>query len=541
VSDDPSWRQVWRAIYGTGGVRDLLRDGDWLWVATPADVVRLNLRTLDCTRFDLREVRSLLPGPDGRLWAVGNTRLARFDGQRWQTVLNSLWADNIAFDASDNLWTLASWEGYRGLVWVRYSGHEPPENGSWEKEHIQPPPPDACDRWTARSRQFRSSEECRLLASWRERLALQSPPADIAPWKRDQPIAAESDEHLWILAQSRSGEAGRYDTLLHFDGQEWQSLPWRYGSGHLVADEARGGVWVGTSEGLVFSDGQSIQKYLLTLGDTAPIGSSVRDLTVDGSGRLWALTDQKLLLYDETLDAWQTIRASEWGLLISADDRGGLWVAPRDLSGRVSYFDGATWTHYPPPGRWPCYPESILADAGGGLWLSSYSCALRGFDGEVWDEYDNGSRGDMLFRGPDGAVYTAGENGLGNLKRYDGNTWKSLLPTYHMSVIDLVVGPKGEVWVACDAPFRLFVYRDGEWEQAHETGDEVIQALFIDSRGDLWAGHDGGLLHYDGETWEQIESEFSLVGTNALVKDRQGRIWVGGKYGLRIYDPAETR
>ncbi len=541
--DGSSWHQVWRAGYGAGGVRALLRDGDWLWVTTPVDLVRLDLRTLDCKRFDLGAVHSLLPGPDGRLWAIGSTGLIRFDGQRWQTILDHLWADDIAFDVNGNLWVFASWKGYRGYVWVRYPGHEPPESGPWEGEaqHGRYPRQDACDLWTAQSGQFRHSEECRLWASWRWRLALQSPPEGIAPWTDSQPIAAENDEHLWMLAQSRSSEVGKYDALLSFDGQEWRALSWPYGTARLVADEARGGVWAGTDEGLIFSNGQSIQKYLLSPGDAVPIGPSVRDLVTDSSGRLWTLTGQELLLYDETLDAWRTIRTTERELFISADEQGGLWVVPRDRSGRVSYFDGETWTHYLPPDRWPCYPESILADVGGGLWLSSYDCALRGFNGEVWDEYDNGSRGNMLFRGPDGAVYAAGWSDFGVIRRYDGDTWETLLPSdpsYRSRVTDLAVGPKGEVWAAFATSPKLMVYRDGEWEVVLEAVDEAITALLVDSREDLWVGHNKGLLHYDGETWVPVESEFSLGAVYAIAQDRRGRIWVGGENGLSVYDPA---
>jgi streptogramin lyase len=561
--DESPWHHFWRARSETGGVRDLMRDGDWLWVVTPVDIVRLDLRTLDCTRFDhtvgdsemsLSGIRSLLPDPDGRLWAVGSTGLARFDGQRWQTIVDQFYAGTIAFDADGNLWAETSGGARSGLVWVRYPGHEPPKNGSWERERVRSTPEITCDRWTVWSGQFRSSEECRLLEFWRGRLALESPPEGIASWTGYEPIAAESDERLWVLARGQSDNPRSPDILLNFDGQRWQAVSFPYGvsrwfrsDAYLVADDARGGVWVGTDEGLTFSDGRSVQKYLIMPGDATPTGLPVRDLAVDSRGRLWAVTDRELLLYDETLDAWQTIRATERELLISADEQGGLWVVSRDLSGRISYYDGETWTHYLPPDRWPCYPESILADVGGGLWLSSRDCALRGFNGEVWDEYDNGSRGDLLVRGPDGAVYIVGRSDFGAIRRYDGDTWETLLPndpSRRRWIVDLAVGPRGEIWAALDIPPKLIVCHDGEWEVALEAVDETITALLVDSQGDLWAGYSEGLLHYDGETWEYIEGGFPFdahTRVNALVQDRQGRIWVGGENGLSVYDPAGTQ
>ena len=71
-----------------------------------------------------------------------------------------------------------------------------------------------------------------------------------------------------------------------------------------------------------------------------------------------------------------------------------------------------------------------------------------------------------------------------------------------------------------------------------EAVDEAIVALLVDSQGDLWAGHGEGLLHYDGEIWERIESEFSMDDVYAIAQDRRGRIWVGGENGLSVYDPA---
>ncbi|RLC98583.1 MAG: hypothetical protein DRI77_04740, partial [Chloroflexi bacterium] len=272
--EDTPWRQVWRTEYTEGGVRDLIRDGDWLWVTTPVDVVRLDLRTLDCTRFShtpgdpevaLSNVHSLVLDPDGQLWAAAGSNLARLDGQHWQTFPTDGYTYNLAFDTSGNLWTYVDIMHGRGIVAFRYSGHTPPEDGLWEGESISTAPPAKydCDQWFSRGGEFRSPEECRLLADWRKRLASLAPPKGIAPWGENPPIAAESDNHLWMLAHYIPDEPRPYDALLSFDGQNWQVFSWPYGFARLVADEARGGVWAGTDEGLIFSDGRSIQKYPL--------------------------------------------------------------------------------------------------------------------------------------------------------------------------------------------------------------------------------------------------------------------------------------
>jgi hypothetical protein len=553
------WRQVWRCRSDPAGVNDMLHDGDWLWVATPNDVVRLDLRTLDCTRFShtagdpevpLKGVRALLLDPKGRLWAGGGKRLARFDGQKWQAVYPDLdtrcmYVHSLAFDAAGSLWitsmsSCGGGGGAGGAIQVRYPG-QPPVDGQWEGETISGGMPsqreNTCERWVA-TWEFRSPEECWLLAAWRERLASLAPPEGIAPWGENPPIAAETGDRLWVLARHFPDKP--YDTLLSFDGQDWWVRPWSYGyPRRLVADEARGGVWAGTNEGLVFSDGQTLRKFSLTPGDLVPVGPAVYDLVADSRGRLWASTEQGLLLYDETTDSWQPTEISEW-VLISADDQGGLWAISHSREGRASHFDGETWSHHPFPKGWPCLPEDVLADVGGGLWLSSIECALRGFNGEVWDEYDSGSRGELLARGLESDIYAATWDGA--VKR--GTKWETLLPAdpLRRKPLDLVVSQEGEIWVAFDAVPSLLVYRDGEWHEVQTPVEEPINALLIDSQGNLWAGYgglwasddSGGLLRYDGETWEQINEWPGIV---ALAEDQRGRIWVGGRHGLSVYDP----
>jgi ligand-binding sensor domain-containing protein len=61
--------------------------------------------------------------------------------------------------------------------------------------------------------------------------------------------------------------------------------------------------------------------------------------------------------------------------------------------------------------------------------------------------------------------------------------------------------------------------------------------LLIDSQGNLWAGHEFGLLRYDGRSWESIVSETHPTTVNGLTEGREGLIWVARSDGLYTYDP----
>jgi len=556
LPESTSWRQVWRTDYEAGGIRDMVRDGDWLWLATPSDVVRLNLDTHECTRFSqtdgdpelpLSDVHALLLDPEGRVWAVGSHGLARYNGQQWQVIPTAVRGVSLALDRVGNLWVMGWVEGSTSpyIVPLRYLGHEPPEDGLWEaeKDWTLLPGTGGCEPWAAVSNQrpeprFGSPEECRLLAAWRDRLASLTLPEGVV-MEDTSLIAAETSDRLWVLTRRWPDRFRSLYVLLAFDGEGWNVLPWPYGyTCCLVADETRGGVWVGTGEGLVFSDGRGFRKFMFAPGDLLPLGPGVPDLVVDGGGRLWAATEWELLRYDEASDAWQPTEIGE-AVFLSPDDRGGLWVVPPYRQPWFSHFDGERWSHYTFPAGWPCMPTDILADVGGGLWLSSIDCALRGFDGATWDEYDAGPLGGgELIRGVGRDIYLATWDGV--IRHYDGATWETLPPadpSRDAQILALVVNQKGEVWAAFSAQPFLLVYRDGQWMEIAGLSDEPVTALLLDARGDLWAGTGWGLLHYDGRTWERIVSTLPRTYITVLAEDRQGRMWVGGQYGLSVYDP----
>jgi ligand-binding sensor domain-containing protein len=58
--------------------------------------------------------------------------------------------------------------------------------------------------------------------------------------------------------------------------------------------------------------------------------------------------------------------------------------------------------------------------------------------------------------------------------------------------------------------------------------------LLVDAQGELWAGGERVLLHYDGANWERIPADDRIV---ALSDDRRDRIWASGPEGLYVYDP----
>jgi hypothetical protein len=544
------WRPYWRSFYGQGGVSALLREGDWLWVGTPQGLARLDLESLDCTLLErtgtdpdvsLAGVHALVRDPEGCLWAASNGGVARYcagasgDGRGWQPMPIDLFVSQLAFDADGNLWVFSI--GRFGWSAYRYAGHEPPADGEWEGESVPygSVPKDDCDHWFSKSYddRFQSPAECRALAAWRQRLDVQALPAGLQLLETRYPLAV-SGEGVWLFAQEyRPGLLA----LLHLtDKDKWSVMSWPFAySALMVADETRAGVWTGSPDGLILSDGRTVQRMLLSPADLAPTGPAVFDMARDRAGRLWAATEQGLFRLDEGVERWWPTEIGE-NVLIAPDDQGGLWAVSRFGGGQVSHFDGERWQHQ--SGLWQCSPRDIAADVGGGLWMTAPGCDLLGFDGQQWAPYGGGFdvQGALLGRGPGGELYAALRDD--RIQRYDGTTWEILpAPEEHRYALveALAVDRRGGLWLGFPTSPYLRYFDGSRWHEFTGSVTLPVFALFIDSRGWVWVGGEGALLRYDGEGWESIPTGDLIV---ALGEDRQGRIWAGGPGGLYIYDPA---
>ena len=593
--DDASpWRQYWQYSDVASRVSALLKDGDWLWVGARQGLVRLDLQSLDCTLLErtqtlpnvsLAGVHSLALDPRGCLWASGDGGVARYcadtsgEGTGWQSLPGVYATQGLAFDAPGNLWT---WHffGPEGLVRLRYDGHEPPAGGEWQAERVEhwaTEPPDDCNDWFSSSltydaRWFQSPQECRALRDWQRRLAsLDLPPGVVVNFSDP---AASDGESGWLLARRahpRATSAEQPVLLRWSDGTNWQIVPWPLvpgggdsvpGGGDsappgpdntlMIADQARSGVWIGTSDGLIFSNGQTVQKLPLTGDNLIPTGPTVSDVVLDGAARLWAATRAGLLTYDAESDTWQPTAISH-DALITPDDQGGLWAVSRSFRGYISHLSpptgdptaseawgGGRWRHY--AGALPCVLTDIAADVGGGLWLTGRKCSLWGFNGQQVIPYpdDFYAHNTLLARGPDGELFAAAPDASRFVQRYDGATWEFLPRTTGLGnwrgTISLAADAHGGLWVGySQAPYLRYLGRRRQ-DEFSDAVAEPVHALLVDSQGDLWVGLEGALLRYDGQDWERVPAADTMT---ALAEDQQGRIWAAGLGGFYAYEPRE--
>jgi ligand-binding sensor domain-containing protein len=66
----------------------------------------------------------------------------------------------------------------------------------------------------------------------------------------------------------------------------------------------------------------------------------------------------------------------------------------------------------------------------------------------------------------------------------------------------------------------------------------VVLSIFVDSRGKVWFGTTEGLSSLQDDVWQNFTVEEGLSGNriNAIVEDRERKIWLATGNGISCYD-----
>jgi diguanylate cyclase (GGDEF)-like protein len=336
-----------------------------------------------------------------------------------------------------------------------------------------------------------------------------------------------------------------------------------------VARDSRGGLWAGTMSGLDLLD-EATGRFTRFRHDSADPASlpadEVRALKTDRQGRLWIGTSGGLALFDYATKSFRRYRnaMSDCVTALDLDPTGRLWVGT--WRGGLSLFDSSA-------GRFENHPiadgrvTSVFAGgegpvyagtAGGGLFaydlasgvfmryraalspgsLSSdlVSCAMEDGSGLLWIGTDGGGVCRMDGTGGGLEIIAAGPD--------------SFPPGRVSSVL---VDRRGSLWVGVYG--EGLARRDpstGAWRRYRNLpGDprslpgDVVNFLLEDSRGEVWAGTDGGLARYDrgGDSFSAFrplpggDESPSAREVLAMAADPAGGAWIGTfRSGLYRWD-----
>jgi len=305
-------------------------------------------------------------------------------------------------------------------------------------------------------------------------------------------VAEDAAGGLWVATESAGLD--RVDAAgIHHFGRE-QGLPSL--SMYLIAAQADGSVWAGTTEGLVRVRGDAVQVFGPAQG--LPPGP-VFDIAFSGDGSVWVGTERGV--YRGTGDAF---RVASTALPVDAVQR-------------------------------------LLFDRSGNLWLGTVNhgvLRLRGNEVETLGSEVGlpNNRVAALFEDHEGSVWVGTNGGLLRLRDapfVSYTTEHGLADNYVRSVLETA---DGTLWAGTSR--GLSRWQDGRFVSptAREAAlNDSVLSLAADPAGGLWVGtYANGLVHWTPEGVRRYSSDDGLAGNQvrAIATTRDGALWVGTARGL---------
>lgn len=338
---------------------------------------------------------------------------------------------------------------------------------------------------------------------------------------------------------------GDYD-LWHFDGITWthytteKGLPYNY----IYKMVPKGNeVWVDTNYGSFSFDGESFTVY----HDSSYYEVYHEFAAVNGYS--W-LTGYELGMYDGVEFTYFAsngpIQNSLWSVGISP--QGYVWFGT-EYNGYYSIYDGNAWNHGSIIRQGYEQGVNVISSIGFTFdntpWFCTWSNRLYTLLNNQWVSYGD-ERGwqpnfnDIVIDKSDG-IWVAN---MHHLKHWDGSEWEtwdiidafSEIPYHNISNIRaLDIAPDETLWLACDGGVLHF---NGETFNRYITEDGLISsyvnAVCAAADGSIWFGTDDGVSHFIGIEWVNytVDDGLSHNSITSIAIGHDGTVWFGSEYGL---------
>ncbi len=265
-----------------------------------------------------------------------------------------------------------------------------------------------------------------------------------------------------------------------------------------IAQTPDGFLWLGTFEGLARYDGVEFEVFGPG-NKPGPPSKAIRNLLVDGRGRLWVGTPRNISVLDT--NGWRSFGTNE---------------------------------------GWPeTAPDSLAEDADGHLVASASKRRLFRFDGARFAPVraPTNSAADArlsLLRDTTGTLWVNSSNYLG---RFASNDWVSALAPAEIpagGIIGVGAARAGGLWVADRKELRWF--KDGAWLASRPQGDTNISQndlsqLLEDHLGNVWeTAINRGLWKHRPDGTTNYYSRRNGLGSSlvrTVFQDREKNLWIG--------------
>jgi ligand-binding sensor domain-containing protein len=557
-------------VAGVESIRAIVPQGDVLWVATDAGLLRWNPATLVYDRITTADglgsnhVNDVAHGPEGTFWAATTGGLSRYTPGRageldWSTYttentdagLVDDHVDVIALDGEGRVWAGTA----RGLSRFTPDAHEGGLGGTWTtiaaagspEVRVRALEVDAEGTvWVAtEAGLFRGNGDTLQAETAQGLLAGVS----IAALGQDSAgrlwvgagdgrlIRSEPDYEAWASIPDSAGRpAGKVSVLAagNLPERMWVATEGGLGRYHQLGESAAllsraGGdcrtvsasaktLWQ-SSDACVPPPSHTTTPGWQKLALPEPVAAvDVTALALDRSDVLWVGTTSGLFRYWE---AWEDQPAGNIGSgtyrTIVFDDDDNLW-APDE--GR--YYDGEKWTGFreiedDPVGDGYDPAVGVVGDGAGGAWVAHRSGTISHFDGEQWLSFAH--RNQDLW---------SHHRFIAMARDRDGELWVGLRGLAHVTWRDET---RSDVkWRIVSNKFPL-IDSGSEWGR--------ITGIAADNLDGVWVSTDDwGLVRYADGSWTAYPDLFGRGSDGRLERvtppalDTRGRLWTAGPSGV---------
>jgi signal transduction histidine kinase/ligand-binding sensor domain-containing protein/CheY-like chemotaxis protein len=346
---------------------------------------------------------------------------------------------------------------------------------------------------------------------------------------------------LWI---GTDGGLARYDPATQGFHQYLPEEPARRGNGNrhvrAIIDDGRDGLWIGTADGLQHVDIASGRFTIWhhVAGNPHSLASDdIGALARDGRGRLWVGTGAGLDRFDEDTGRFvhqQPARgrhASVQALLVDGADT--LWIGLLDGLERMPLTGpgaGARRRFGPAEGIPHAWIATLYDDGHGQVWAGAHDVGAYRWDAK-------GNRFEAHRKVVTDRNSLADDHISSLYRDRLGTFW---VGTWYAGVSRVDLGSGGFA--------RIVREHDGPGQPA----DNRVRGIDNDGSGRLWLASASSLQLYDPalprsnayRVWRhEPGNPNSLIdpSVNAVVRDRDGAVWVGGRTGITRFDVAAGR
>lgn len=210
--------------------------------------------------------------------------------------------------------------------------------------------------------------------------------------------------------------------------------------------------------------------------------------------------------------------------------------------------------------------SSVIEDRNGSIWVATMGEGVYRYDGQSFANFTvkDGLISNVVYSIMEDREGSIWFGTIGGVSRYDGRTFTnipfSVIRGTNTAIVKETVGLTPEVWsmlqdntgnIWFGTSEGLYRYDGGTYRNVLELGTltgienigdlslRAVPSIIQDRKGNIWfTSWSAALCRFDGRSITSFKPEVSTVGSNQLLEDRNGNIWIGkrGKGGVYRYD-----